>query len=206
MSGYAAFVLFAAVLVLVPGPDFAVVVTNTLAGGRRRGAWAAAGVTSSTVVQGVAAAAGLAALVVRVEPLFQTIRWLGIGYLAWLGVQALRSAVRGRYPVLPSGTGAPGQALAGWRQGFVSNVTNPKVLAFYLAVLPQFLGSDAGVPVLAAFALTHAVLSLGYLLVLVAGLHRARAVLARRPVRRGLDTLTGCALLGFSARLAAERA
>ncbi|MGY1703801.1 LysE family translocator [Geodermatophilus sp. SYSU D00697] len=206
MSQYGTFVVFATVLVLVPGADFAVVVKNTLAGGRRRGAWAAGGVTASNVVQGAAAATGLGALVVRVEPLFQTIRWIGIAYLTWLGVQALRSAVRGRYPALPVGERLPGQALAGWRQGFLSNITNPKVLAFYLAVLPQFLGPGTPVPVLAAYALTHAVLGLAWLLLLVAGLDRARALLARRPVRRGLDALTGVALMGFGARLATERA
>jgi len=205
VSGYGLFVVFAAVLVLVPGPDFAVVVGNTLSGGRRRGWWAAVGITASNVLQGTAAAAGLGAVVVRVEPLFQTIRWLGVGYLCWLGVQALRSAVRGRYPEFPSGSAVPGQGLAGFRQGFLSNVTNPKVLAFYLAVLPQFLGPDAPVPVLVAYALTHAVLGLVYLSALVAGLHRARAVLSRRPVRRALDAFTGCALLGFGARLAVQR-
>jgi threonine/homoserine/homoserine lactone efflux protein len=206
VSQYATFVVFATVLVLVPGADFAVVVKNTLAGGRRRGAWAAGGVTASNVVQGAAAATGLGALIVRVEPLFQTLRWAGIAYLCWLGVQSLRSAVRGRYAALPSGEPVPGQAPAGWRQGFLSNITNPNVLAFYLAVLPQFLGPDTAVPVLAAYALTHAVLGLAWLLLLVAGLDRARALLARRPVRRGLDALTGCALLGFGARLATERA
>jgi threonine/homoserine/homoserine lactone efflux protein len=206
VAEYATFVLFATVLVLVPGADFAVVVKNTLTGGRRRGSWAAGGVTASNVVQGAAAATGLGAVVVRVEPLFQAIRWIGVAYLCWLGVQALRSAVRGRYPAMPAGEAVPDQAVAGWRQGFLSNVTNPKVLVFYLAVLPQFLGPGTPVPVLAAYALTHAVLGLGWLLLLVAGLDRARAVLARRPVRRGLDALTGCALLGFGARLAAERA
>ncbi|MFW3170899.1 LysE family translocator [Geodermatophilus sp. CPCC 206100] len=206
MSQYWTFVVFAAVLVLVPGADFAVVVKNTLGGGRRRGAWSAAGVTASNVVQGAAAATGLGALVVRVGPLFQAIRWIGVAYLVWLGLQALRSAVRGRYRAYPAGERLPGQALTGFRQGFVSNITNPKVLAFYLAVLPQFLGPATPVPVLAAYALTHAVLGLGWLLLLVAGLDRARAVLARRPVRRALDALTGVALLGFGARLAAERA
>lgn len=206
-SGYGTFVVFAAVLVLVPGPDFAVVVKNTLTGGRRRGAWCAVGITASNVVQGTAAAAGLAALILRAEPVFQTIRWLGIAYLGFLGVQSLVSAVRGRYAALPAG-GIPThtQALAGLRQGFLSNITNPKVLVFYLAVLPQFLGPGATIPVLVAFALTHAVLGLAYLLLLVTGLHRARAVLGRRPVRRALDALTGVALLGFGARLAAERA
>ncbi len=205
-AGYGTFVVLAVVLVLVPGPDFAVVVRNTLAGGRGRGAWSAVGITVSNVVQGTAAATGLAAVVVRVEPLFHAVRWLGVGYLAYLAGQAFVSAVRGRYPALDDGGTASGPpALTGLRQGFLSNVTNPKVLAFYLAVLPQFLGPGTAVPVLLAYALTHAVVGLGYLLLLVTVLHRARRLLARRPVRRALDAFTGCALLAFGARLAADR-
>ena len=205
MSGYASFVVFATVLVLVPGPDTAVVIRNTLAGGRTRGTWSALGIAASNAVQGTAAAAGLAAVVVRVEPLFQAIRWLGIAYLVFLGLQSLRSAVRGEYADLAGGTTDEGAALRGFRQGFLSNITNPKVLAFYLAVLPQFLGPDAAVPVLLAFALTHAVIGVVWSLFLVAVLHRARGVLARRPVRRAMDALTACALLGFGARLALAR-
>ncbi|MEV0156181.1 LysE family translocator [Micromonospora sp. NPDC050686] len=205
-SSYASFLLFAAVLVLIPGPDFAVVTRNTLAAGRRRGRWSAVGVASSNALQGGAAAAGLGALITRSQPLFETIRWAGVAYLAYLGVQAWRSAWRGRYPALDGGGPVPpGQALTGFRQGFLSNITNPKVLAFYLAVLPQFVGGSAPLGVLLAFALSHAVLSLTYLNVLVGALDRARAVLSRRRVRRRLDALTGTALLGFSARLATER-
>ena len=203
---YGSFLVFAVALVLVPGPDVAVTTRNTLAGGRTRGAWTAVGITSSNAVQGLAAAAGLGALVVRSQPLFEVIRWAGVGYLAYLGVQALRSAVADRYPAdeLTSGTGTA-QRLAGWRQGFLSNVTNPKVLVFYLAVIPQFLTPDSGVPTLVLLALTHAVLGLLYLLLLVAGMHRARAVLGRRRVRRALDAVTGTVLLGFGVRLATER-
>jgi threonine/homoserine/homoserine lactone efflux protein len=204
MSSYGAFLIFAVVLILVPGPDFAVVTKNTLASGRRRGAWSAGGVASSNAVQGVAAATGLGAVIVRVEPLFQAVKWAGVAYLAYLGVQAIRSAIRGHYPQ-PDDTG-PGMALGGWRQGFLSNITNPKVLVFYLAVLPQFLTPGAGMPVLLIFAVSHAVLSLAYLLLLTAFLHRLREVLMRRRVRRGLDATTGTVLLGFSARLAAEHA
>jgi len=77
---------------------------------------------------------------------------------------------------------------------------------FYLAVLPQFLAPGAGPGWLLAFAWSHAVLSLTYLLALCAGLHGARRLLLRRRVRRGLDAATGVVLLGFSARLAAEHA
>ena len=87
--------------------------------------------------------------------------------------------------------------MAGWRQGFTSNITNPKVLVFYLAVLPQFLTPGAGLGWLLVLAWSHAVLSLGYLLMLVTGLHSARRLLMRRRVRRTLDATTGAVLLGF---------
>ena len=199
-SSYLSFLAFAVVLVLIPGPDFAVVTRNTLAGGRRRGRWSALGVCMSNCVQGLAAVAGLGAIIVRVQPLFETIKWAGVAYLILLGVQALRSARRGVYRPLDGELG--GQAAAGWRQGFLSNITNPKVLVFYLAVLPQFLGPHAPVAALLAFALSHAVLSLGYLSLVVTGLHRARQWLEQRRVRRGLDAVTGTVLLGFGAKLA----
>ncbi|MCW2861912.1 MAG: lysine transporter LysE [Actinoallomurus sp.] len=202
-STYGSFLVFAAVLVLVPGPDFAVVTKNTLAAGRWRGAWSAGGVASSNAVQGAAAATGLGAVIVRVQPLFVAVKWAGVAYLVFLGVQAVRSAIRGEYPAAEHRP-VTGAALSGWRQGFVSNITNPKVLVFYLAVLPQFMSGGAGTPVLLVFALSHALLSLLYLLVLTTFLHKARGVLTRRRVRRGLDAATGTALLGFSVRLAAE--
>jgi threonine/homoserine/homoserine lactone efflux protein len=201
---YGSFLAFAAILVLIPGPDFAVVTKNTLAGGRRGGSWSAIGVCSSNSVQGIAAVAGLGAVIVRIEPLFQTIRWAGIAYLLFLAVQAFRSALRGRYAELATGT--KGNQLRGWRQGFLSNITNPKVLVFYLAVLPQFVGVHTPVAVLLLFALSHAALSLLYLLTLVRGLLRVRQVFAQRRVRRALDAATGTALLGFGLRLAAENA
>ena len=159
-SKYAEFLAFAAVLVLIPGPDFAVVTKNTLVGGRRRGRWTALGVSSSNLVQGTAAALGLSALIVRVQPLFEAIKWAGVGYLAYLGVQAIRSALRGQYqPADEADSGGQARGLAGWRQGFISNITNPKVLVFYLAVLPQFLTPGAGFGWLLVLAWSHAVLA-----------------------------------------------
>lgn len=200
-SSYSAFLAFAVVLVLVPGPDFAVVTKNALTGGRRRGLWSALGVATSNTVQGAAAAAGLGAVIVRMQPLFEGIKWAGCAYLIVLGVQSFRSARRGDYRPLPDHPDS-GAQLAGWRQGFLSNITNPKVVVFYLAVLPQFLGVHAAIPVLLVFALSHALLSLLYLVVLVTGVARARRWLSRRRIRRGLDVATGGALVGFGARLA----
>ncbi len=235
-SSYLSYLGFSGLLVLVPGADFAVIVKNTLTGGGPRGRWCAAGVSSAAAVQGLAAVAGLGGVIVRCQPLFQAVRWAGIGYLVYLALQALRSAWTGRYaPVGPApvdstgeraaageggerasvgGGGAAGsgdvrhraraRARAGWRQGFLSNITNPKVLVFYLAVLPQFMGATTPPAMLPLFGLSHALLALAYLLLLVAGLHRLRRLLDRRRVRRALDAATGVVLLAFGARLATE--
>jgi threonine/homoserine/homoserine lactone efflux protein len=203
VASYLAFLGVAAVVVLVPGPDFAVVTRNTLAGGRRRGWATSVGVCTSNAVQGAAAAAGLGALIVGSQPLFEAIKWAGVLYLAYLALQALRSSWRGTYA---AATGRDSGAGRGFRQGFLSNITNPKVLVFYLAVLPQFMGSDPRAWQLAVLALTHAVVSMAYLGLLVTAIDRATHVLRRRGVRRALDALTGTALGVFSVRLATEHA
>ena len=200
LSTYLAFLAVATVVVLVPGPDFAVVTRNTLTGGARRGWATSVGVCTSNAVQGLAAAAGLGAFIVRSQPLFETVKWAGVVYLAWLAVQSLRSAWRGDY----ADTQADRSAGRGFRQGFLSNITNPKVLVFYLAVLPQFMSADPQAWELAVLALTHALVSLAYLAALVAVIDRATRVLKRRPVRRTLDALSGTALGAFSVRLATE--
>jgi threonine/homoserine/homoserine lactone efflux protein len=206
-SKYGEFLIFAVVLILIPGPDFAVVTKNTIAGGRRRGRWTALGVASSNLVQGTAAACGLGALILRAQPVFAAIKWAGVVYLAYLGAQAIRSAIRGQYePIGSDRPDAGGRAFTGWRQGFLSNITNPKVLVFYLAVLPQFLGPGVAIGWLLALAWSHAVLGLAYLFVLTAGIHGARGLLLRRKVRRSLNATTGAVLIGFSARLATEHA
>jgi threonine/homoserine/homoserine lactone efflux protein len=203
ISSYASYLAFAGVLVLVPGADFTVILKNTLTGGARRGRWSAVGVASSNAVQGLAAIAGLGALIVRYQPLFQAIKWAGIAYLAFLAVQSFRSAWRGEYAPLQGDH--PADARTGFQQGFLSNITNPKVLVFYLAILPQFIGPHTPA-VLVLFGVSHALLSLAYLQIVVTGLHRVRRVLSRRKVRRTLDAATGTVLLGFGARLAAEHA
>lgn len=204
-ASYLTYLAFAAVVVVAPGQDFALVVRNTVAGGRRAGRFTALGVASSNTVQGTAAALGLGAVIVHSQPVFNAIRWIGAAYLVYLGAQALWSAWRGKYAVDAS-TADPaddGRPWLRWRQGFLSNITNPKVLALYISVLPQFLHDGrASTANALTLAYTHAVLSLIWLIVLVAVLHRVRRWIGRRRVRRTLDAATGTVLVGFGARLA----
>lgn len=189
-SSYATFLLFAVVVIVAPGPDFAVVVKNSLAGGRSAGTFSSLGVITSSSVQATAAAFGVGALIARSQPLFEALRWAGVCYLAYLAFQALRTASRRDTiePLPEDGVPPNGRRVAAWRQGFLSNITNPKVLALYLSVLPQFLrpGETSPLPGL-TLAYTFVVLSLLWLAVVVWSLHRLSRWLRRPRVRRAVD-------------------
>jgi threonine/homoserine/homoserine lactone efflux protein len=202
---YGSYLVIVVLLVLAPGPDTMVFLRNALAGGARRGLHALSGIFAANVVQGSAAVFGLGALIAGSQSLFTVLRWLGVGYLIFLGVQALLAARRGDYAGLEAVAHRPGAGARAFREGFLSNVTNPKVLVMYLSVLPQFLQPGVTTAV-DALLLAYSVAVVGglYLLALALLVHRVRGWLARRRVRRSLDIVTGTALLGFGVALASH--
>lgn len=197
-----AFVGVAVVLVLTPGADFALIVRNSLAGGRRQGVATTVGVSSAAALQGLLVSLGIASVIVRFQPLLLTIKWAGVAYLAWIACASLRSAVRGDYTPEAS-TGAVA-AWVGFRQGFLCNAANPKILVFYLALLPQFVEPTAGLWVWLAHAWTLPIIGTGWCLLVVGLLHLLRRWLDHNPVRRTLDAVSGLVMLGFCVRLARE--
>lgn len=199
------FVAFAALLAVAPGPDSFLTLRATVAGGRRRGLVTAAGITTAGAIQGLLAATGLGAVLLHAEPVFLAIRWAGVAYLTWLGVTAIRDALRRDGSVWTVGAGsATVSGRRAFRQGFVCNITNPKVLAFNLAVLPQFVGDDPGVPVLLAYALTLVGIGAIVLVTLVQLGSLATDRLTRPAFRRSVDGATGVVMLGFATALAVE--
>jgi RhtB (resistance to homoserine/threonine) family protein len=205
-AGYGTFIAFVLLLTVAPGPDFAVVMKNALAGGRTAGLWTTVGINISNAAQGTVAALGLGAVIVASRPLFETIRWAGIAYLCWLGFHTLRSARRA-----PQGDTQDAQShpdAGRWRrrlaQGVLSNITNPKILVFYLSVLPQFLPAHPSLLDALVLANTLPVIGFCWLALVVSAVHALHAWLTRRRIRRSLDTLTGIALIGFAGKLAAN--
>ena len=178
-----AFLLVAAVVIVSPGPDFALTVHNTVARGRRAGMATSLGVVSGQLLWGVATAAGLAALLVASRPAFTALRFVGAAYLIWLGVQALR----GRSHAAPKRRGS------GFRQGFLSNAGNPKMAIFFTSLLPQFGGS------LIAHSLLFSALTLLWLTLVVRIGSRVR-------VPRVVDYVTAVVLIAFGGALATRRA
>lgn len=197
------FLAVAIALVLTPGADFAVIVRNTVTGGRHVGTATTIGVSTAAALQGLLVSFGLAGFIVGAHPVFLAIKWAGMAYLAYLATAALLSAIRGNYPPAEEGQ-RQYSPLSGFRQGFLCNATNPKILVFYLALLPQFLGPGAPWWAWLAHAWTLPLLGTCWCLLIVASVDRARNLLSRRNIRRALDTLTATVLLGFCAKLAIE--
>ena len=204
-----AFTLAAASLTIIPGTNDMLVVRNVLRGGRRDGMVTAFGICAGLFVHATLSACGVSMLLMHSATAFQLVKLAGAGYLVWLGVQSLRSAVRPPSPpdsveaVIPTGGITPQQCLL---EGFLSNVLNPKAAVFYLAFLPQFIGPTEPVLtkslLLASIHYVEAILWFGLLSIL---LDHLRRFILQSAVRRWLDGLCGAMLVGFGARLALAR-
>jgi threonine/homoserine/homoserine lactone efflux protein len=139
--------LFAVTVLVInatPGVDLIFTLVSTLTGGVRAGLAAAAGIASGCVVHTLAATFGLAALLMASGAAFSAVKWAGAAYLLWLAIGMLRQALRGGVAPEANASGTQARsARAIFRQGFLTNVLNPKVALFFLALLPQFITSQA---------------------------------------------------------------
>ncbi|MBA2413057.1 MAG: LysE family translocator [Burkholderiaceae bacterium] len=198
------FVATALVLNATPGVDMLFTLSRTLQQGWRAGIAAALGIMAGCIVHTFAAALGLAALMATSAFAFSAIKWLGAAYLLWLAWGMLRAAAYdsdvNAVPVLAAPDAASWTRV--FAQGFLTNVLNPKVALFFLALLPQFIAADAPNKPL-AFLFLGAVFVVGgalFLFALVALAHRLRLIangFGRTP--RRLLNLAGGALFAFLA-------
>ena len=199
----AGYLLACLLLVVTPGPDMAFVLGQTLAGGARRGWAATAGVYAGVSVHIGLAAAGVAALVAANPALFTALRITGAGYLVWLGVQGIRAAIRGGGG--EHATGATTTLAAAFRQGFVTNLLNPKVGLFFLAFVLLFVDpgrSPAWLQMLILGPLLPA-LALPFYALLIPGAARLAGRLRASSAGRWLDGAAGTLFLGLGIRLLA---
>jgi threonine/homoserine/homoserine lactone efflux protein len=147
-STIATFALASLAILIIPGPAVLYILNRSISDGRRVGLAAVAGVELGTFVHVLAATAGLSAVLASSAAAFNTVKWLGAGYLVFVGVRTLIQR-----PAALS-TDRPGVSpTRAFRQGVVVNVLNPKVALFFLSFLPQFIHPDRGHPTIQAFVL-----------------------------------------------------
>ena len=208
-SQVVAFTLVAAVLTVSPGPDTMLVVRNVLRGGRHEGIVTTFGICTGLFVHAVLSALGVSLILMHSAPAFQTAKLAGAGYLIWLGLQSLISAIRPSHNSQEIDTSTRANLVSVQQcfwEGFLTNVLNPKVAVFYLAFLPQFIGPTD--PVLAKsllLAAIHYLEGIVWLVVVASLLDRTRRFLVQSSVRRWLDGLCGVILVGLGVRLATEQ-
>jgi threonine/homoserine/homoserine lactone efflux protein len=196
------FLAVAVPLVLTPGASTAVVLRNSLEGGTRAGLQTAVGVNAGSLVLGLLCAFGFAVALARWPGVWWALRLVGCAYLAWLGLRSISRAIR---PPIVVTTQAAAVAAAGhrnFREGFITNVSNPALATFYFLILPQFI--PRGAPVVRwALLLTaiHIALAFSWHAVWAAAGGTLSHLLAAGRVRRALDAATGIALIALALTL-----
>jgi RhtB (resistance to homoserine/threonine) family protein len=202
-----AFTIVAAALTVAPGADTMLVVRNVLRGGRRDGFFTTAGICSGLYVHALFSALGVSLILTQSATAFTVMKIAGACYLGWLGLQSLRSAAQ-KAAVQPGNSVsravvAPSRC---FREGFLTNVLNPKVAVFYLALLPQFIG-PADPVFLKSLLLTgiHFVQGILWLGIVTYIVDRSRRFFVKPHLRRWLDTVCGTLLIGLGLRLAVQR-
>lgn len=163
-----AFILFLAAaftICITPGPDMLYVLANGIKQGPKGGIVAALGMALGMLVHTLAAALGLAALF-KASPLaFMLVRYIGGGYLFWIGVKALREPAFSRK--LTDATPIPMSSIL--QRALITNLLNPKIVLFYVAFLPQFIHAERGMVIFQFLLLGFSFVILGLLVDSIVG-------------------------------------
>jgi threonine/homoserine/homoserine lactone efflux protein len=204
-GAYLAFLGVSLVVICTPGQDTALTIRNTLLGDRGTGVATAAGVAAGQATWTLATSAGLAVLLMASAPLFLFIRLAGAAYLVYLG---LRSLIRGAVAPAQRGDGGAGARVAkpgsAFLQGFLSNLSNAKMVAFFVGLLPPFAGPHPSFAVLLGLGLNFCLLTLAWLVVYAFAVERMSHWLRRNSVRRALDAILGSVLVALGIRVGSE--
>ncbi|WP_333826602.1 LysE family translocator [Pararhodobacter sp.] len=199
-----AYVVLATALAVAPGPDVLFVVANGMRHKVKGAIASALGIGCGSIFHAIAAALGISAVVAASPVAFETLRYAGAAYLLYLGVQALRSWAN--HADTPSPHDAPIE-ISLWdvfRRGLITNILNPKVVVFYLALLPQFVSVELGNIGLQIFLLgsIHNVIGVTFLVGVGLAAGKASGWVAQTGFGRWMDGIAGVFFIGLAMRLA----
>ncbi|MEZ5663580.1 MAG: LysE family translocator [Burkholderiaceae bacterium] len=200
------FIVAGWLLNLTPGPDVLYIVSSALKSGVRAGLVAALGIVSGCFVHVFAAALGVGALLATSAAAFTVLKWVGAAYLTWMGVKLLLA--RGGSQVVPAAGAAlhvPANLWRVFRQGFLTNVLNPKVALFFLAFVPQFIApgteNKVGAFLLLGLLFNLNSLPINFAYAWLAGWASRRVGAVQRIMHR-MDRAAGAMFIGFGLKLA----
>lgn len=202
LDNLAAFTLASFLMAMVPGPATAMLVRQSVRGGRRAAFATVAGIETGVLIWAVAAAFGLSALLVASEIAYHVLRIGGAILLLWLGIQALRNARKPDGDELAPEPDAPSTGSC-YRTGLLINLANPKLGVFAISFLPQFIPAEqSGTGVLLLFAVLFVVMDTIWYSLLAGALSTLVRWLRKANVRRRLEQISGGVLIVLGIRLA----
>ena len=194
-------------LTLSPGVDTLLIIRNSGRGGWNDGAVSSLGICSGLFVHATVSALGISIILLKTAWAFSILKLAGAGYLVWLGICSWRRVISHTGGVFFTNFNSQPQDfrfLRSFREGFLSNVLNPKTVIFYMAFLPQFINPAGSALIQSLYvAGLHFCVAMIYQCLLAAMVGRARLWLQKPAVSRVFDGLTGSMLLFLGLKLAA---
>lgn len=196
-------------LTLTPGVDTMLIIRNSARGGWMDGAASSLGICSGLFVHATVSALGISIILLQTAWAFNLLKLAGAVYLTWLGLCSLKRAYWGRENIFDKTLSAKPEVFRvarSLREGFLSNVLNPKTVIFYMAFLPQFIDpTRAALSQSLLVAGIHFCVGMLYQCILAAMVDRARIWLQRPVLNRVFDSFTGTVLLFIGLKLATEK-
>lgn len=208
MENFYLFVLMCIFLIILPGPDTAIATKNTVAIGRIGGFKTVLGTCCALMIHTSAAVLGLSAIIVKSALLFSIFKFAGAVYLIYLGVRTLWSLRKKEEAATAEVITKPQPVNAScFKQGFLTNILNPKVAVFFLTFLPQFVepGSNTFIPFL-MMGITYTVLTAVWFVLYVSLINQISAFMKKPKTQNIIEGITGAILIGFGIKLALEKA
>lgn len=206
MEDFYLFVLMCIFLIILPGPDTAIVTKNTLSVGKSGGLKTALGICCALLIHTSAAVLGLSAIIVKSAVLFSVFKYVGAVYLIYLGVKTVWSLRKKEEVSIEMNTKKQFENTSCFKQGFLTNILNPKIAVFFLTFLPQFVdaGSDTFIPFL-LMGITYTVLTAIWFLLFIYLINQISAFMKKPKTQNLIEGFTGTILIGFGIKLALEK-
>ena len=183
-----------------PGPDFAMVLRQSLAHGRRTAVWTSVGIGSAILLHATYCVLGLGLLLLSSAAAFTVLKYAGAAYLTFLGVEGLRSRRRSADNVGLTGATAPGPRAA-FTAGFLTNALNPKAALFFIALFPVVVSPETPKLIQAGYGLWMSLATMAWFSLV--SLVFTRETVRRSYLRQGhwIDRALGVVFLTFAAGL-----
>ena len=200
---FEAFLVAITLLTLTPGIDTVLVIKNASRSGGRDGVVTSLGICLGLFVHATFSAVGISAILLQSAELFIAVKWIGAGYLIWLGISALKAALKGDANVAIDAAGLKMSNLSrSLKEGFLSNVLNPKTAVFYLAFLPQFIDPQYS-PFIQAMSMAaiHFVIAMVWQCGLAGAVSSAKRFFASSAAMRWMEGISGSVLVFLGSKL-----